>query len=69
MPVILPDHDAIKTWLDTSSGEWTKEHAALLKPFADEDGLDCYAVTPEVGKVGNNSSSFVVVRRHYSPFR
>ena len=62
MPVILPDHDAIATWLDTSSGEWTKEHAALLKPFADPDGLECYAVTPEVGKVGNNSSDFIIVR-------
>lgn len=59
MPVILePGSDALKTWLDPGRAEWSKELQSLLKPFEGE--LDCYMVDKAVGKVGNNSASFVV---------
>ncbi|RTE75985.1 hypothetical protein BHE90_009550 [Fusarium euwallaceae] len=59
MPVILdPDSPAIKTWLDPSRNQWSSELQSLLKPFEGE--LEVYPVTKEVGKVGNNSPSFVI---------
>ncbi|ETN39060.1 uncharacterized protein HMPREF1541_05282 [Cyphellophora europaea CBS 101466] len=59
MPVILdPSTDAIKIWLDPKRNKWSKELQSLLKPFEGE--LDCYPVTQEVGKVGNNSPNFIV---------
>jgi putative SOS response-associated peptidase YedK len=59
MPVILdPGTEAIKTWLDPKRTKWSKDLQALLKPFAGE--LDCYPVSQEVGKVGNNSPNFIV---------
>ncbi|KAH7011996.1 hypothetical protein EDB80DRAFT_409582 [Ilyonectria destructans] len=59
MPVILePGSEAIRTWLDPSRQEWSRELQSLLKPF---DGrLTIYPVTKEVGKVGNNSPSFII---------
>ncbi|OHF01497.1 tannase and feruloyl esterase [Colletotrichum orchidophilum] len=59
MPVILnPGSKEIKTWLDPKRHEWSKELQDLLKPF---DGqLECYPVSKEVGKVGNNSPSFII---------
>lgn len=60
MPVVLTDRESIITWLDTSSGEWSPQLSALLKPFAEPDGLECYKVTPEVGKVGRNSPDFII---------
>ena len=59
MPVILENgSDQIRTWLDPSRSEWSKELQSLLKPFGGE--LDCYPVSKDVGKVGNNSPTFIV---------
>lgn len=59
MPVVLkPGSEAISAWLDPSRQEWSRELQSLLKPF---DGrLTIYPVTKEVGKVGNNSPSFII---------
>ncbi|UPL01020.1 hypothetical protein LCI18_011954 [Fusarium solani-melongenae] len=59
MPVIF-NHDSseIQTWLDPSRNQWSRELQSLLKPFEGE--LEVYPVTKEVGKVGNNSPSFVI---------
>jgi putative SOS response-associated peptidase YedK len=59
MPVIFnPGDDAIHTWLDPHRNTWTKELQSLLKPWNGE--LEIYAVSKDVGKVGNNSPSFIV---------
>lgn len=59
MPVILNNgSDAIRTWLDPTRTEWSKDLQTLLKPY--EGQLECYAVSKDVGKVGNNSPSFLV---------
>ncbi|KAF2706121.1 DUF159-domain-containing protein [Pleomassaria siparia CBS 279.74] len=59
MPVILENgSEAIRSWLDPSRTEWSKELQSLLKPYEGE--LECYPVSKEVGKVGNNSPSFIV---------
>ena len=59
MPVILENgSDQIRLWLDPSRSEWTKELQSLLKPYDGE--LECYPVSKEVGKVGNNSPAFIV---------
>jgi hypothetical protein len=59
MPVILENgSDAIRTWLDPTRTEWSDDLQSLLKPYQAE--LDCYQVTKDVGKVGNNSPSFIV---------
>ncbi|GKT90415.1 DUF159 domain protein [Colletotrichum tofieldiae] len=59
MPVILdPGSKEIKIWLDPKRREWSKELQSLLKPFDGE--LECYPVSKEVGKVGNNSPSFII---------
>ena len=59
MPVILDNgSDEIRTWLDPGRSEWSKELQSLLKPYNGE--LECYPVDKAVGKVGNNSPSFIV---------
>ncbi|KAF2449492.1 DUF159-domain-containing protein [Karstenula rhodostoma CBS 690.94] len=59
MPVILDNgSDAIKTWLDPDRKEWSTDLQSLLQPYDGE--LECYPVSKEVGKVGNNSPQFVV---------
>ncbi|KIV82172.1 hypothetical protein PV11_04300 [Exophiala sideris] len=59
MPVILdPGTEAMKIWLDPTRNKWSKELQAILKPFEGE--LECYPVDTAVGKVGNNSPSFIV---------
>jgi putative SOS response-associated peptidase YedK len=59
MPVILdPGSDKLKTWLDPGRAEWSKELQSILKPYTGE--LEIYPVDKAVGKVGNNSPSFVV---------
>jgi putative SOS response-associated peptidase YedK len=59
MPVILDQgSDALRTWLDPGRYEWSPELQRLLKPFEGE--LDIYPVSKEVGKVGNNSPSFII---------
>jgi putative SOS response-associated peptidase YedK len=59
MPVILDNgSDAIRTWLDPNRYEWNNELQSLLKPFEGE--LEIYPVNKDVGKVGNNSPSFII---------
>ena len=59
MPVILENgSDQVRTWLDPGRSEWSKDLQSLLKPFEGE--LDCYPVSKDVGKVGNNSPMFIV---------
>jgi len=59
MPVILDNgSEELKTWLDPGQSTWSKELQSLLKPFKGE--LEVYPVSQEVGKVGNNSSSFII---------
>lgn len=50
--------DQIRLWLDPARSEWSQELQSLLKPYDQE--LDCYPVSKEVGKVGNNSPAFIV---------
>lgn len=59
MPVILnPASDEMKVWLNPGKWEWSKELQDILKPFEGE--LEVYPVSKEVGKVGNNSPSFII---------
>ncbi|KAI1878637.1 hypothetical protein JX265_002814 [Neoarthrinium moseri] len=59
MPVILNNgSEQLRTWLDPKRYEWTKELQSLLKPFDGE--LEVYPVSKDVGKVGNNSPTFIV---------
>ncbi|KAL2178311.1 uncharacterized protein P884DRAFT_198131 [Thermothelomyces heterothallicus CBS 202.75] len=59
MPVILePGSDALWRWLDPGRSEWSKELQAVLRPFEGE--LEVYPVSKDVGKVGNDSPSFVI---------
>lgn len=59
MPVILdPGSEDLRTWLDPSRHEWSAELQSLLKPF--KGSLDVYPVSKDVGKVGNNSPSFII---------
>ncbi|KAG5955146.1 hypothetical protein E4U58_007246 [Claviceps cyperi] len=59
MPVVLdPGSDQMRRWVDPGSYEWSRELQALLRPFEGE--LEVYPVSKDVGKVGNNSSSFLV---------
>lgn len=59
MPVIFNNgSEAVKTWLDPARSQWSKELQSLLKPFDGE--LECYPVDKAVGKVGNNSPTFII---------
>ncbi|KAF3286892.1 hypothetical protein TWF970_008724 [Orbilia oligospora] len=59
MPVIFePNSPQIKEWLNPSR-VWDSGLQKLLQPF-EKQGLECYPVRKEVGKVGNNSPSFIV---------
>lgn len=59
MPVILePGSEKMKKWLDPHQTTWTKELQSILKPY--EGDLECYPVSKEVGKVGNNSPDYIV---------
>jgi putative SOS response-associated peptidase YedK len=61
MPVIFDNGSAaIRTWLDPARSEWSKELQSLLQPYAGESELECYPVDKAVGKVGNNSPSFII---------
>ncbi|KAJ5679606.1 hypothetical protein N7462_007850 [Penicillium macrosclerotiorum] len=59
MPVIM-DYGSkeMMTWLDPNRKTWSKELQAILQPYEGE--LDCYPVSKEVGKVGNNSPDFII---------
>ncbi|KAF4592196.1 DUF159 domain protein [Ophiocordyceps camponoti-floridani] len=59
MPVIFdPGSEDVKTWLDPGRSEWDDVLQGLLRPYDGE--LDVYPVSKEVGKVGNDSPSFIV---------
>ncbi|KAI9663731.1 MAG: hypothetical protein M1821_007221 [Bathelium mastoideum] len=59
MPVILENgSDEVSIWLDPGRAEWSKELQSLLKPYPGD--LECYPVSKDVGKVGNNSASFII---------
>ena len=59
MPVMLDaGSEKMKTWLDPDRNKWSKELQSLLRPYDGE--LECYQVSKEVGKVGNNSPDFIV---------
>ncbi|KAF4550426.1 SOS response associated peptidase (SRAP)-like protein [Elsinoe fawcettii] len=59
MPVIFDaGSEAIRTWLDPGRAEWSQDLQSLLKPYSGE--LELYPVDRSVGKVGNNSPSFVI---------
>ena len=59
MPVVLEaGSEGMREWLDPKGVGWTRELQSLLKPFEGE--LEVYPVDQGVGKVGNNSPSFVV---------
>ncbi|KAI1933102.1 hypothetical protein LOZ62_006532 [Ophidiomyces ophidiicola] len=59
MPVILELGSAeMATWLDPHRNTWTKELQSMLKPYEGE--LEAYQVNKDVGKVGNNSPSFII---------
>lgn len=59
MPVILDQaSEKIKMWLDPGRYEWSKDLQDTLKPFDGE--LEVYPVSKDVGKVGNNSPTFII---------
>lgn len=59
MPVILePQSSDITNWLNPSQDEWSDQLQSLLRPF--EGALEVYPVSKDVGKVGNNSTAFIV---------
>ncbi|KAI9735447.1 MAG: hypothetical protein M1818_006453 [Claussenomyces sp. TS43310] len=59
MPVILENgSEDIRKWLDPKRNSWSGELQSLLKPYEGE--LEIYPVSKEVGKVGNNSPTFIV---------
>jgi len=59
MPVILDNgSEDLWKWLDPKRYTWSKELQSLLKPYQGE--LEIYPVSKDVGKVGNNSPTFIV---------
>ncbi|KXJ89245.1 hypothetical protein Micbo1qcDRAFT_235558 [Microdochium bolleyi] len=59
MPVVLENgSDEVRTWLDPARHEWSAELQSLLRPWSGE--LEIYPVSKDVGKVGNNSPTFII---------
>ncbi|EPS33378.1 hypothetical protein PDE_08340 [Penicillium oxalicum 114-2] len=59
MPVILDyGSDEMRTWLDPNRKTWSSELQCILKPY--QGDLECYPVSKDVGKVGNNSPDFII---------
>ncbi|KAI0855259.1 hypothetical protein F4860DRAFT_497014 [Xylaria cubensis] len=59
MPVILDNgSEKMRNWLDPGRYEWSKELQSLLMPYDGE--LEVYPVSKDVGKVGNNSPTFII---------
>ncbi len=59
MPVIIANgSEGMQSWLDANM-QWTPELQNLLRPY-DATKLECYPVSKEVGKVGNNSPDFII---------
>lgn len=59
MPVVLdPGSEGLRTWLDPNRTEWSLDLQKLLRPFSGE--VEVYPVSKDVGKVGNDSPSFLI---------
>lgn len=59
MPVILDNgSEKMRKWLDPKRYEWSKELQSLLVPY--DGALEVYPVRKDVGKVGNNSPTFII---------
>ncbi|KAH9900080.1 DUF159-domain-containing protein [Xylariomycetidae sp. FL2044] len=59
MPVILENgSEDVHKWLDPKRHEWSPELQSLLRSYEGE--LEVYPVSKDVGKVGNNSPTFIV---------
>ncbi|KKY14381.1 hypothetical protein UCDDS831_g08257 [Diplodia seriata] len=59
MPVVFNNgSEALWKWLDPGRTRWNSDLQSLLKPFDGE--LEYYPVSKEVGKVGNDSPSFII---------
>lgn len=59
MPVILDNgSEKMRQWLDPGRYEWSNELQSFLAPYPGE--LEVYPVSKDVGKVGNNSPSFII---------
>lgn len=59
MPVILePGSEQIRTWLSPKRFEWSRDLQSLLRPYEGE--LEIYPVNKDVGKVGNDSPTFII---------
>ena len=59
MPVILENGSKeMFTWIDPKRSSWSNELQSLLEPYKGE--LEIYPVTKDVGKVGNNSPTFII---------
>ncbi|WWC88289.1 uncharacterized protein L201_003197 [Kwoniella dendrophila CBS 6074] len=62
MPVILTDYEDIEKWLDlgkTPQKGWEEGKNGTGALLNSKEGLDCYPVPSEVGKIGNNSPTFI----------
>ncbi|KAJ4500645.1 hypothetical protein C8R41DRAFT_787251 [Lentinula lateritia] len=60
-PVILSTQKDIDQWLDTSSQRWSEDLAQMLsRAYTKDSPLECYQVPKEVGKIGMESSSFIL---------
>ena len=62
MPLILATPGQLTAWLDTSTQTWSPKLSKLVRPYTPLDrkyDLVCYPVPVEVGKVGEESSTFI----------
>ncbi|KAJ3796476.1 hypothetical protein GGU11DRAFT_140337 [Lentinula aff. detonsa] len=60
-PVILSTQEDLDQWLDTSSQRWSEDLAQIVsRAYTKDSSLECYQVPKEVGKIGTESSSFIL---------
>ncbi|WWC62979.1 uncharacterized protein I303_105577 [Kwoniella dejecticola CBS 10117] len=60
MPVILTEWQDVYDWLDLGEVKgWTEGKEGTGRLLNSFEGLDCYPVPTEVGKIGNNSPTFI----------
>ncbi|KAF5357525.1 hypothetical protein D9757_013067 [Collybiopsis confluens] len=60
-PVVLTEEEDLNQWLDTSSQKWTEKLVRIVsRAYTKDFPLECYQVPKEVGKVGTESSSFIL---------
>ncbi|KIK54590.1 hypothetical protein GYMLUDRAFT_87947 [Collybiopsis luxurians FD-317 M1] len=60
-PVILSTREDLDQWLDTSSQKWSEDLVKIVsRAYTKDSPLECYQVPKEVGKVGTESSSFIL---------